>query len=208
MAVLASENLVFGILRESMRRNWVKRVNRHKQLLNLINSSPLYEIAVNELSLNDSLSGIFDMNVFQWTVAGTAELPTLNFGLLEQWLQEVARSHGKLVGDLNYVFCDDEEILRVNRQFLDHDYYTDIITFDRSGRGVVRGDMYISLDTVQSNAVDCRAAYDTELNRVVVHGLLHLCGINDKGPGEREIMERHEDEALSLLKSITTGNEV
>ncbi|MDE6344165.1 MAG: rRNA maturation RNAse YbeY, partial [Muribaculaceae bacterium] len=73
------------------------------------------------------------MNVFQWTVAGTAELPTLNFGLLEQWLQEVARSHGKLVGDLNYVFCDDEEILRVNRQFLDHDYYTDIITFDRSG---------------------------------------------------------------------------
>ncbi|MDE5934327.1 MAG: rRNA maturation RNase YbeY [Muribaculaceae bacterium] len=148
------------------------------------------------------------MNVFQWTVAGTAELPTLNFGLLEQWLQEVARSHGKLVGDLNYVFCDDEEILRVNRQFLDHDYYTDIITFDRSGRGVVRGDMYISLDTVQSNAVDCRAAYDTELNRVVVHGLLHLCGINDKGPGEREIMERHEDEALSLLKSFTTGNEV
>ncbi|MDE6502999.1 MAG: rRNA maturation RNase YbeY, partial [Muribaculaceae bacterium] len=67
---------------------------------------------------------------------------------------------------------------------------------------------YISLDTVQSNAVDCRAAYDTELNRVVVHGLLHLCGINDKGPGEREIMERREDEALSLLKSITTGNEV
>lgn len=191
-----------------MRRNWVRCVNRHKQLLNLINSDPLYEIAVNELSLNDSLSGIFDMNVFQWTVAGTAELPTLNFGLLEQWLQEVARSHGKLVGDLNYVFCDDEEILRVNRQFLDHDYYTDIITFDRSGRGVVRGDMYISLDTVQSNAVDCRAAYDTELNRVVVHGLLHLCGINDKGPGEREIMERHEDEALSLLKSITTGNEV
>ena len=191
-----------------MRRNWVRCVNRHKQLLNLINSDPLYEIAVNELSLNDSLSGIFDMNVFQWTVAGTAELPTLNFGLLEQWLQEVARSHGKLVGDLNYVFCDDEEILRVNRQFLDHDYYTDIITFDRSGRGVVRGDMYISLDTVQSNAVDCRAAYDTELNRVVVHGLLHLCGINDKGPGEREIMERREDEALSLLKSITTGNEV
>ena len=199
---------MFGFLRESMRRNWVRCVNRHKQLLNLINSDPLYEIAVNELSLNDSLSGIFDMNVFQWTVAGTAELPTLNFGLLEQWLQEVARSHGKLVGDLNYVFCDDEEILRVNRQFLDHDYYTDIITFDRSGRGVVRGDMYISLDTVQSNAVDCRAAYDTELNRVVVHGLLHLCGINDKGPGEREIMERHEDEALSLLKSITTGNEV
>lgn len=204
----ASENLVYGFLRESMRRNRVRCVNRHKQLLNLINSCPLYEIAVNELSLNDSLSGIFNMNVFQWTVAGTAELPTLNFGLLEQWLQEVARSHGKLVGDLNYVFCDDEEILRVNRQFLDHDYYTDIITFDRSGRGVVRGDMYISLDTVQSNAVDCRAAYDTELNRVVVHGLLHLCGINDKGPGEREIMERHEDEALSLLNSIATGNEV
>ena len=99
------------------------------------------------------------MNSFQWTVAGTAELPALNYGRLETWLDEVTRHHGKLVGDLNYIFCDDEEILRVNRQFLDHDYYTDIITFDRTGRGVVRGDMYISLDTVKSNSEERSCDY-------------------------------------------------
>ncbi len=143
------------------------------------------------------------MNSFQWTVAGTtADLPALNYGRLETWLEAVARSHGKLVGDLNYIFCDDEEILRVNRQFLDHDYYTDIITFDRTGRGVVRGDMYISLDTVKSNSEERNGDYDEELNRVIVHGLLHLCGINDKGPGEREIMESHEDDALRMLETI------
>lgn len=143
------------------------------------------------------------MNSFQWTVAGTtADLPALNYGRLETWLEDVARSHGKLVGDLNYIFCDDEEILRVNRQFLDHDYYTDIITFDRTGRGVVRGDMYISLDTVKSNAEERGGDYAEELNRVIVHGLLHLCGINDKGPGEREIMEGHEDDALRMLEAI------
>lgn len=141
------------------------------------------------------------MNSFQWTVAGMTELPALNYDRLETWLEDVARSHGKLVGDLNYIFCDDEEILRVNRQFLDHDYYTDIITFDRTGRGVVRGDMYISLDTVRSNSEERGGDYDEELNRVIVHGLLHLCGINDKGPGEREIMERHEDDALRMLEA-------
>lgn len=139
------------------------------------------------------------MNSFQWIVSGDAELPDLNFEIMENWLGDVAMSHGMLVGDLNYIFCDDEEILRVNRQFLDHDYYTDIITFDRSGRGVVRGDMYISLDTVKSNAEQQKVDYADELNRVIVHGVLHLCGINDKGPGEREVMERHEDEALARL---------
>lgn len=143
------------------------------------------------------------MNSFQWTVAGTAELPALNYGRLETWLDEVARHHGKLVGDLNYIFCDDEEILRVNRQFLDHDYYTDIITFDRTGRGVVRGDMYISLDTVKSNSEERSCDYTEELNRVIVHGVLHLCGINDKGPGEREIMEKHENDALKMLETIS-----
>ena len=143
------------------------------------------------------------MNSFQWTVAGTAELPALNYGRLETWLDEVARHHGKLVGDLNYIFCDDEEILRVNRQFLDHDYYTDIITFDRTGRGVVRGDMYISLDTVKSNSEERSCDYAEELHRVIVHGVLHLCGINDKGPGEREIMEKHENDALKMLEAIS-----
>lgn len=97
--------------------------------------------------------------------------------------------------------------MRVNRKYLEHDYFTDIITFDRTGRGVVRGDMYISLDTVRSNADERDGDYDTELLRVVVHGLLHLCGINDKGPGEREVMEGHENEALYLLSQLVSNNE-
>lgn len=105
----------------------------------------------------------------------------------------------KKVGTLTYVFCDDEYILQVNLEFLKHDYYTDIITFDYSNRQRIAGDMVISLDTVRTNAEQVGADYRTELMRVVIHGVLHLCGINDKGPGEREIMEQHENEALAIL---------
>ena len=84
-------------------------------------------------------------------------------------------------GEVNYVFCDDEEILEVNRRYLQHDYYTDIITFDYSGGDVLSGDLYISLDTVRSNAELFGRPYDEELHRVLVHGVLHLVGINDKG---------------------------
>ena len=96
------------------------------------------------------------------------------------------------------MFCDDETIIRVNREFLRHDYYTDIITFDYSRRRMVSGDMYISLDTVRSNSELFGQDYHRELMRVIVHGVLHLCGIDDKGPGEREIMEAHEEAALKL----------
>lgn len=138
------------------------------------------------------------MNVFTWQTDGNVTMPAFDFPRVEKWLVDVARSHGKLVGDLNYIFCDDERILEVNREFLNHDYYTDIITFDRSLRGLVRGDIYISLETVESNAAQLSQDIDRELHRVVVHGLLHLCGIDDKGPGEREIMEAEEDTALEL----------
>ena len=129
-------------------------------------------------------------------------LPEIDVRLMERWLADVARSHDKILGQLCYVFCDDETILKVNREFLNHDYYTDIITFDYSRRKLVSGDMYISLDTVASNAESIGASYDSELNRVIVHGLLHLCGINDKGEGEREIMEAHEDAALLSLEKL------
>ena len=95
--------------------------------------------------------------------------------------------------------CDDEKILEVNRQFLQHYYYTDIITFDYSTRRRISGDMFISLDTVKSNAELFGRTCEEEFMRVIIHGVLHLCGINDKGEGEREIMERHENEALALL---------
>lgn len=114
------------------------------------------------------------------------------------WLRAVAARYGKKVGELAYIFCNDEVILRVNREYLQHDYYTDIITFDYTEGDTISGDLFISLDTVKTNAEKFGTAYDDELNRVVVHGVLHLCGINDKGPGEREIMEKAENEALAM----------
>ena len=110
-------------------------------------------------------------------------VPALDVARETAWLRRVVASHGRRLGEVNYVFCDDEEILEVNRRYLQHDYYTDIITFDYSGGDVLSGDLYISLDTV---------------HRVQVHGVLHLVGINDKGPGEREIMEAAENAALAL----------
>ena len=138
---------------------------------------------------------------YQWIFSGV-ERPVLDYQQLELWLAQVAQSHNRSVHSLNYIFCNDEEILDVNRRFLNHDYYTDIITFDNDLGSLLRGDMYISLDTVRSNAESLGLDYDRELKRVIVHGVLHLCGINDKGPGEREIMERHEDEALAMLDAI------
>lgn len=126
-------------------------------------------------------------------------MPAIDTSALAGWITEVAHRHDRIVGPLTYIFCNDEKILEVNRQFLQHDYYTDIITFDYSRGRMISGDMFISLDTVTTNAEKVSATYDAELLRVIIHGVLHLCGINDKGPGEREIMERHENDALSLL---------
>ena len=113
----------------------------------------------------------------------------------------MAEKYGKNPDEIAYIFCDDEEILRVNKEYLQHDYYTDIITFDYSENDKISGDLFISLDTVRTNAEKFGTAYDEELRRVIIHGILHLCGINDKGPGEREIMENAENEALRLLNA-------
>ena len=118
------------------------------------------------------------------------------------WIKAVVASYKRRLGDIGYMFVDDEKILEVNREYLGHDYYTDVITFDYDEDDVVSGDIVISLDTVRSNSELVGAAYERELLRVIVHGVLHLCGINDKGPGEREIMEAHEDRALALLDAM------
>lgn len=145
------------------------------------------------------MCNIIDMgNLIQWNADGV-ELPAIDYQCVERWLAEVAREHSRILGPLTYIFCNDEKIIEVNRQFLNHDYYTDIITFDYTHGRRVSGDMFISLDTVATNAELVGADYNTELHRVIVHGLLHLCGIDDKGPGEREIMEAHENCALELL---------
>ena len=114
------------------------------------------------------------------------------------WVKRVAATYRKKVGDVAYIFVNDDKILEVNQQYLQHDYYTDIITFDYSEGDVISGDLFISLDTVRTNAEQVGATYEQELNRVIIHGILHLCGINDKGPGEREIMEAAENKALSI----------
>ena len=114
------------------------------------------------------------------------------------WIRRVASTYGKKVGEVGYLFCDDEKILQVNREYLHHDYYTDIITFDYCDDDTLNGDLVISLDTVRSNAQMLGKSYDEELHRVIIHGILHLCGINDKGPGEREIMEEAENKAIEM----------
>ncbi len=132
-------------------------------------------------------------------------MPRIKKREITKWIRAVAATHGRKVGELGYMFVSDERILEVNREYLGHDYYTDVITFDYDEGDVVNGDIVISLDTVRSNAEQLGKEYEEELRRVIIHGVLHLCGIDDKGPGEREIMEQNEDRALALLAGMTAG---
>ena len=126
-------------------------------------------------------------------------MPSLNLPQVERWIRAVAAQYGFAVGDLNYIFCDDEKILAVNREFLQHDYYTDIITFDYTTRTRVNGDIYISLDTVASNAEQVGATFEQELHRIIIHGLLHLTGQADKTPETKAQMTAKEEDALRRL---------
>ena len=137
------------------------------------------------------------------------KMPAIRRRDTNAWIKAVASTYGKRVGDIGYIFCNDDKILEVNRQYLQHDYYTDIITFDycddallTGKKDTIAGDLFISLDTVRTNAEQQGTTYEEELHRVIIHGILHLCGINDKGPGEREIMEAAENKALKLLNTI------
>ena len=128
-------------------------------------------------------------------------MPQIKRREVSEWIKQVAASYGKRVGEIAYIFCNDEKILEVNREYLQHDYYTDIITFDYTEGKRISGDLFISLDTVRTNADQfAEGDYPRELHRVIIHGILHLCGINDKGPGEREIMEAAENQALEMIR--------
>lgn len=129
-------------------------------------------------------------------------MPLLDFARVDRWLNAVAAEHDRRAGNLTYLLCDDRYILEQNRQFLGHDYYTDIITFDYSRGDRVAGDMMISLDTVRSNAEGLGLGFDRELLRVVAHGLLHLCGLKDKTAGERAVMEAAENRALEIYDNL------
>ncbi len=118
-------------------------------------------------------------------------------GKIFDWIRSVAADYGKKLGDVTYIFCDDARILAVNKEFLQHDYYTDIITFDYSAGNTIAGDIFISLDTVQSNAEDVGVSFEEELHRVIIHGILHLTGQDDQSPALRAEMIRKENLALA-----------
>jgi rRNA maturation RNase YbeY len=117
---------------------------------------------------------------------------------VQKWLSEVVKRRGKSVGNINYLFCDDEYLLGVNRQYLQHDTYTDIITFDYVAGGLVSGDIMISVERVGENATGFGVPFEQELHRVIVHGVLHLLGQGDKSEAEAAEMRRQEEEALAL----------
>ena len=127
------------------------------------------------------------------------KIPVFPKRKISQWIKQVAGKFGKRVGDISYVFCSDSKIVEVNKEYLNHDYYTDIITFDYSENDVISGDIFISVDTVLTNAEKFGETFNNELYRVVIHGVLHLCGIDDKACGARAIMEGHENDALKML---------
>ena len=126
------------------------------------------------------------------------KMPAIKRRETTAWIKAVATTYGRKVGEIGYLFVNDEKILEVNNEYLGHDYYTDIITFDYDEGNQINGDLVISLDTVRSNAELFGKPYEEELYRVIIHGVLHLCGINDKGPGERELMEAAENRALAM----------
>ena len=128
------------------------------------------------------------------------KMPDIKKRETTEWIKAVAATYEKRIGEIAYIFCSDEKILEVNRQYLQHDYYTDIITFDYSEGNRLSGDLFISLETVKTNSEQFNTPYEEELHRTIIHGILHLCGINDKGPGEREIMEAAENKALAMRK--------
>ena len=133
-------------------------------------------------------------------------MPKIKRRAITAWIKAVAASYNRKVGEVGYLFCNDEKILEVNQQYLGHDYYTDIITFDYDEGDVINGDIVISLDTVRSNAAQQGTEHMDELHRVIIHGILHLCGINDKAPGEREIMEAAENKALAVFEGELKGS--
>jgi rRNA maturation RNase YbeY len=127
------------------------------------------------------------------------QIPFIRRRIVNLWIKSAAKSYGKEIGEIAYIFCSEGQILDVNMQYLNHDYYTDIITFDYSEGDVISGDIFVSVDTIKSNAETLGVSFREELHRILIHGILHLCGINDKSVEERKVMETNENKALSIL---------
>lgn len=133
-------------------------------------------------------------------IADSIEMPALDERKVSRWIRSVAADYNFAVGNINYIFCSDDRELEVNRQFLGHDYYTDVITFDYTSGKTLNGDIFISLDTVRSNAEMVGAPFEEELRRIIIHGILHLTGQGDKTPETKAQMTAKEEHALALYK--------
>lgn len=133
----------------------------------------------------------------------SVDLPQLDWRSVERWIRSVAADYGFTVGDLNYIFCSNERELAVNQKFLQHDYYTDVITFDYSSASRISGDIFISVDFVKEVAQEMGIAFEQELHRIIIHGALHLTGQADKTPETKAEMTRKEDLALAKLPKKT-----
>ena len=118
---------------------------------------------------------------------------------ISRWISNVIKSEDKKEGEVNYIFCDDEYLLQLNQQHLQHDYYTDIISFDYSVGNEIHGDLFISIERVKDNAIEFNVAFDDELKRVIVHGILHYCGYKDKSEADELLMRSKEDKKLAMF---------
>jgi probable rRNA maturation factor len=122
-----------------------------------------------------------------------------NEAAISNWIVGVIQSENKRIGEISYIFCDDEYLLQINQEHLQHDYYTDIISFDYTVGNEISGDLFISIERVKDNAVDFNVSFEDELRRVMVHGVLHYCGYKDKTEADAVLMRSKEDEKLAMF---------
>ncbi|MCF8361838.1 MAG: rRNA maturation RNase YbeY [Prolixibacteraceae bacterium] len=127
------------------------------------------------------------------------EFPDIDTSKYISWIQNIVCYYNFQIGDINFIFCSDEYLLNINIKFLNHNYYTDIITFNYNEDNNINSDIYISLETVKSNSLEYNSTFQSELSRVIIHGVLHLIGFDDKDEHQQEIMTQKEDEALRML---------
>jgi probable rRNA maturation factor len=131
--------------------------------------------------------------------AEDVKFPKLQKRETSGWIKGTIISEGKSVGDISFIFCSDDYLLEVNKKYLEHDYYTDVITFDYVDKGKISGDIFISVDRIKENAKQFSTTFDNELNRILVHGVLHLLGFKDKSVKGKKIMTEKEDLYLNIL---------
>ena len=131
-------------------------------------------------------------------------MPVLDEKKVTRWIKSTVRGFDKVTGIITFIFCTDDKILEINREYLQHEYYTDIITFDYSKKNIISGDIFISVETVQANAYKYQVAFEKEILRVIIHGILHLCGLKDDSPEAQRIMTSNEDGALLRYFEPTT----